>query len=294
MNSPIRRIVVCLDGSPAGRGLGRQAAGLARRLDAGLVGLWGLQRPAPSPAETFARGAGAIHDVLERQATQERALIEVALGDFAEIARASGREAEFHAVWDDDAEAPAIAMTGDLIICGGSRLPGLPESLGAERLLLASGRPVLVVPADWTGALVGRVLIGWNGTPAAREAVDAALSLIPADAPATVLVVDRAAPSLTTAELTLSLQARGVHAVVETADSGEATVAATILRAADDMAADLVVLGGYSRSPTVERWFGGVTRSLLAAAPRPLLLSHVPERMRRGALADEGPRASFR
>lgn len=294
MNSPIRRIVVCLDGSPQGFSLGRQAADLARRLGAGLVGVWGLRRPAPSPPETFARGAGAMRDVLEHQATQAQSLLEAARRAFDGMTGSFEPEAEFHPVWDDDSGAMAIAMTGDLIIAGHPRLPGLAETLRADRLLLVSGRPVLVVPADWTGALGGRVLIGWNGAPAARQAIDAALPLVAADKPATVLVVDGAAPPATTAELTRSLQARGVQAVVEAVDSGDASVAETITRAANDMAADLIVLGGYSRSPTVERWFGGVTRSLLATAPRPLLLSHVPDAVRQDAFGDESPHASFR
>ena len=52
MGQSVRRILVCLDGSPEGLHLGRDAAGLARRLDAELVALWGLRRPSPSPAET--------------------------------------------------------------------------------------------------------------------------------------------------------------------------------------------------------------------------------------------------
>lgn len=248
----------------------------------------GFARPVPSPPDTFARGTGAIHDVLTHQATQAQALLAAARQDFDDIARLSGARAEFHPAWDDDEEVAEVALTGDLIIVGHPRLPGMAEGLRADRLLLTSRRPVLVVPADWKGALGGRALIGWNGARAARQAVDAALPLIATDKPATVLVVDRAAPPATTAELTTAMQTRGVQTVVRAVDSGDASVAETITMAADEMAADLVVLGGYSRSPTVERWFGGVTRSLLATAPRPLLLSYIPDDVRQDAIGDDG------
>ncbi|MBI2262752.1 MAG: universal stress protein [Caulobacterales bacterium] len=302
MHSPIRRIVVCLDGSPQGGRLGRQAAALARRLDARLIGLWGLPRPVPSAPETFARGSGAIHAVLERQALREHALLSAAREAFGALARLFGLQTEFRPVWDDNLEATALGAAGDLIVVGHPRLPGLPEGLTAERLLLACGRPVLIVPADWGGGPGGHVLIGWNGSRAARQAVDDALPLIPPDALATILVVDQAAPPPDTAELMEALHARGLGAAVRTAQSGEASVAETITKVADDLAAELVVLGGYSRSPTVERWFGGVTRSLLAAPPKPLLLSRVPAEMRPAATGDERrqvgaegpPPASFR
>ncbi|HYD27718.1 universal stress protein [Brevundimonas sp.] len=301
MVSPIRQIVVCLDGSLQGRALGRQAAALARRLDAGLIGLWGLHRPSPSAPETFARGAGAIHDVLEHQALQEQDLLSVARRDFDAIAGPFGLKAEFHPAWDDDPDAAALAAVGDLVVIGHPRLRSLPGGLTAERLLLTGSRPVLLLPAAWTGNLAGPVLIGWNGSPAARRAAEEALPLMAAEGLATVVVVDRAASDEATTQLTQALRARGLRTTVKAVDSGGAGVAEAILRTADEVGAGLVVLGGYSRSPTVERWFGGVTRSLLATAPRPLLLSHLPEEARRAAAGDRAavgtaalPGASFR
>lgn len=300
MDNPVRRIVVCLDGSSQGERLGRQAAALARRLGAELVGLRGLHRPFPSPAESFARGAGAIHEVLEHQAQQEQALVSAARQAFDALVQPFGAKAEFRPAWDDDPGVGGFAAAGDLIVVGYPRLPGLSEALSADRLLLRSARPVLIVPVDWTRDIGGRVLIGWNGSPAARQAVDDALPLIAADALATVLVINQAASSEATAELEAALQARGVGAAVKSLDS-RATVAGTIIEAANEWDADLVVLGGYSRSPTVEKMFGGVTRSLLVSATRPLLLSHVPHEVRKAVVRDrdpaptgEAPRPSFR
>ncbi|MDP3802320.1 universal stress protein [Brevundimonas sp.] len=288
MENPERRIVVCLDGSSRSDQLGRQAAALARRLGARLIGLRGLHRPFPSPPETFARGAGAIHEVLEHQAQQEQALVAAARRAFDALVQPYGAPADFRPAWDDDPDVTGFATAGDLIVVGHPRLPGLSEALSADRLLLRCARPVLIVPTDWTRSIGNRVLIGWNGSRAARQAAEDALPLIAADARATILLVDQAAPAETAAELAASLRVRGVDAAVKTLDSGAASVAGTIIEAADEWAADLIVLGGYSRSPTVEKVFGGVTRSLLGAVTRPLLLSHLPHDLRRTIDGDRG------
>lgn len=285
MPRSVRRVTVCLDGSPQAEALVCQAAALARRLAAGLIGLRSLQRPYPSPPETFARGTGAIHEVLEHQAALEQALVLAARDAFAALVRPFCVEAEFRPVWTDDPQAIARAADGDIVVLGRPRLPGLPDALTAERLLLNASRPVLVVPDDWDEDVGRRVLIGWNGSPAARQAVDQALALMGPDAAVTILIVDEAAAAETAAELAKALGAAGVRAAVQRANSHGDGVAETITAAADVARADLVVLGGYSRSPSAERWFGGVTRSLLASARHPVLLSHVPGA--RGAVVDD-------
>jgi nucleotide-binding universal stress UspA family protein len=290
MTRSVRRITVCLDGSPQGDALVRQAAGLARRLSAGLIGVRSLERPCPSPPETFARGTGAIHEVLEHQAAEEQTLARAAGEAFAALVRPFGVETEFRPVWRDDPQATAKAADGDLVVLGRPRLPGLPDALTADRLLLNASRPVLLIPDDWTEDLGRRVLIGWNGSPAARQAVDQAVALMAPDAAVTILVVDEAAAPGTAADLAGTLGAAGVRAEVRQAVSRGDGVAEAIVAAANAVAADLVVLGGYSRSPTVERWFGGVTRSLLASARHPLLLSHVPKATRE-AVDDDGAAA---
>lgn len=289
MPLPVRRIVVCLDGSPRGDALVRQAAALARRLDARLIGLRSLHRPLPSPPETFARGTGAIHEVLEHQAAQEQTLVQTARETFAELVRPFGVRAELDPVWDDDSRATARATNGDLIVLGGPRLSALPDTLTADRLLLGAARPVLIVPNQWNGDTGRHVLIAWNGSPAARQAIDQARPLIAPDAVVTVLVVDEAASPGSAAELAGRLSADGVRAAVKRVASRGSGVAEAIAEAANAVSADLIVLGGYSRSPTVERWFGGVTRTLLAGAAHPLLLSHVPEAIRRSAAAPPAP-----
>lgn len=218
---------------------------------------------------------------------------------FEALVRASGAEVRFRPCWDDELNVAAFSTDGDLLIVGHPRLPGLPDALSADQLLLHSGHPVLVIPTTWDRDIEGRMLIAWNGGRAARQAVDDAVPLIGSGAPATVLVVGDAVEPNVTAELMAVLQATNVRTVLKTVKAGAVSTAAAIIEAADQAAADLIVLGGYSRSPAIERLFGGVTRELLAAPPRPLLLSHVPADVRETVASDrsvapEIPRPSFR
>jgi nucleotide-binding universal stress UspA family protein len=51
-------------------------------------------------------------------------------------------------------------------------------------------------------------------------------------------------------------------------------VADVLLEAANDMAADLLVMGGYGHSRFSEMILGGVTREVLRRAALPVLMAH--------------------
>src|SRR3546814_15468526 len=67
----------------------------------------------------------------------------------------------------------------------------LPSSWSAERLLLVTGIPVLLIPDGWTGATIGDApLIAWNRSREARRAVNDALPFINMAAKVTLLTID--------------------------------------------------------------------------------------------------------
>src|SRR3546814_3437342 len=67
----------------------------------------------------------------------------------------------------------------------------LPSSWSAERLLLVTGIPVLLIPDGWTGATIGDApLIAWNRSREARRAVNDALPFINMAAKVTILTID--------------------------------------------------------------------------------------------------------
>ncbi len=148
-----------------------------------------------------------------------------------------------------------------------------------EKLLLASGSPVLVIPSGWKSESIGnKILVGWNASREARRAVADALPFLVAASSVTLLVVDseeRAGrhgeePG---ADIALYLARHGARVEVEQVLSKGTPVADIILSFARDHGMDLIVIGAYSHARSVEMLFGGVTRTLLKLAPVPLLMS---------------------
>ena len=61
---------------------------------------------------------------------------------------------------------------------------------------------------------------------------------------------------------------------VKTVESGRRRAGEVILSEATAESADLLVMGGYGHSKLREALLGGATRTLLADATLPILLSH--------------------
>jgi nucleotide-binding universal stress UspA family protein len=147
-------------------------------------------------------------------------------------------------------------------------------------LLVGSGRPVLVVPPHYLPRSGKRyAVVAWQPTREAARAVHDALPLLKDAEQIDVLVVD---PQLAAndhdlmpgADIATHLARHGLTVnVVAIPSLGESTAAA-ILRFVVESGADLLVAGGYSHSRWREQLLGGVTRSLLARAPVPVLFSH--------------------
>ena len=153
----------------------------------------------------------------------------------------------------------------------------LPSDM-VEQVLMASGRPVLVVPYVGHYADVGRrVLVAWTGSREAARAVNDAIPLL-VDAEVTVLSLQQApvsscsvpVPHLDIAE---HLRAHGIRAKYERVVADELAVSDTVLNRAAELTADLTVLGAYAHSgfPFLQR--STTTRDLLQTMTTPVLLS---------------------
>lgn len=160
----------------------------------------------------------------------------------------------------DDFVGPAIGLLGDLL--HRSRTPMFIPS--------ASGRP-----ADPTG----NVIIGWDGGYEAANAVRAAIGILKLASDVRVVQVrepekDEAFPHTRLVEY---LSRHGIHAelTIESVDDAEdGAISGFLLAHARAASAAYIVMGGYNHSRVSEYLFGGVTRSLLADCPVPLLMAH--------------------
>lgn len=154
------------------------------------------------------------------------------------------------------------------------------ESDFTERLILESGRPVLVIPNRGDYETVGtKVLIGWNAT---REALRAAFDAVPLikEAERVELLWANArdepdiAGDLPGAELAAVFARHDIKVLAKSISAPHLAPADALLNEAADSGADLIVIGAYGHSRLREFVFGGVTRTLLQNMTAPVLMSH--------------------
>lgn len=175
------------------------------------------------------------------------------------------------------------AAYADLIVAGqvsDNNERSTVEADFVERLLLGSGRPVLIVPEAGKFEQIGsHAVIGWNGT---REAIRASFDAIPllARAKKVDLVWVNAqqepeiAGDLPGAELAAVLSRHGVDVTTQSVTAPDLAPADALLNHVANSGADLLVLGAYGHSRLRELVFGGVTRNILQAMTVPVLMSH--------------------
>lgn len=145
-------------------------------------------------------------------------------------------------------------------------------------LILRTGVPVLLAPADAKSLEARRIVVGWSPTREASRAISDAMPLLIAADEVVVVAVsaglqsedDQAAFS----EVCRRLEHRGCKVVRERHANSRASVAQVLGKAAEGHGADLLVVGGYGHSRLREWILGGVTRDLVASCPQYVLFSH--------------------
>lgn len=149
-----------------------------------------------------------------------------------------------------------------------------PETI--ETALLESGRPVLIPPAAPMAALPETIVIAWKATREAAHAVTAALPFFSAAKEVRILTVAEEG-DLSTEEgqqLMNNLRWRGLQVSAGRLQPDEHSPADTLIAAAADHQA-LLVMGGCGHSRLREWIFGGFTQHVLqTAAPVPVLIAH--------------------
>ena len=103
--------------------------------------------------------------------------------------RAHGFEGEWHVLSPGEVGALIdLAKSFDLTILGQLSLETRSSAFRPDEIIIASGRPILVVPYAGTFNTVGRrALVAWDGTREAVRAVNDALPLL-ADAEAVTVM----------------------------------------------------------------------------------------------------------
>ncbi|HEX9489871.1 MAG TPA: universal stress protein [Stellaceae bacterium] len=282
----LKDILVHVDDARGHEARLRIAIELARRNDARLTGLFIIE---PVDVAAFGAPTGAdvaalatLETIQEEHHAARRALADRLAGDFRSATERAGVAAEWRLVEGDVTDLVILnARYADLAILG--QIDPENPGVGAPRpeaVLLASGRPILVVPYIGAGETVGRrVLAAWNASREAARALNDALPLLEDAETVIVLSVNpergiAGEGDLPAADIALHLARHDIKAEAAYAVAEDIGVGDVLLSRAADLGSDLLVMGGYGHSRLREVVLGGATRTLLRHMTLPVLLSH--------------------
>ncbi|MEO5606520.1 MAG: universal stress protein [Polaromonas sp.] len=192
------------------------------------------------------------------------------------------------AAWAVVAEAPIMAafaqqaLYADLLVMGqhdpdSAALCRVPSDF-VESVMLASGKPVLVLP--YTGALpqtVGdTVVIAWKPSREAARAVSSAMPLLRRARRVIVLSWTGEDERIEGSRLDLAgyLKLCGVQASWHSQGAEPEALGELLLSHAFDLEADLLVMGCYGHSRAREWVLGGTSRTVLRSMTLPVLMVH--------------------
>jgi nucleotide-binding universal stress UspA family protein len=152
---------------------------------------------------------------------------------------------------------------------GGSGVGELHESL-----MLRSGRPVLIVPPapEWQAHKVDHAAIGWNDSVEASRALCMTLPWLKQMKKVTVLVSKKREEGV--GGVTEYLKWHGCKADYHIIGGRGTNVGKRMLDSCAEIGAEFLVVGGFSRTRTRQRLFGGVTSYLLTDTNIVTVMAH--------------------
>jgi nucleotide-binding universal stress UspA family protein len=233
------------------------AAELARRFSSLLIGVAGWPL-AKHPRE------GGLNESVEWVSTE----LEKLEGKFRNVAGKITDRLEWRSSMSFPREVIAAeARAADLIIIGQGILPGdIARTYDPGTIILAAGRPVLVVPPKIDHLDLSRIMIAWKDTREARRTVRDAIPLLQQAKDVAIAVV-HSSPSEKTdaqiADLGRYLACHKVSVTQQIANVSNENEGNILLQLSEEHRVDLIVAGAYGHTRLGEWIFGGVTRDLL-------------------------------
>lgn len=150
----------------------------------------------------------------------------------------------------------------------------------SDGALFESGRPVVVLPKGTTSfPHPKRVMVAWDASVEASKAVRDAIGLMKAADAVDVVLVDPV-PTFDGhgpepgADLASYLARHGISATIHCLPREGRDVSEALVRAGEDVGADLMVMGGYGHSRLRQRIFGGTTTNILKDPKVTVLMAH--------------------
>lgn len=281
-----KTILVLLNDAACAQLLLDASGAIARQFDAHLIGLYVL------PAAKVYSDVGMLATPILFEGYRDlfESKLEEVCKKFEARVNQDGLKAEWRAV---DSNSPDIAesaiahsRSAELVIT--SQIERGPdrdiEGDLVARLVLESGRPVLIIPKQGHFAPRGeciakKAIVGINGTRECSRAMFDALPLLRLVKETRLVWVDpyrqsREAGDVPGAEEAAVLSRHGIKAVAEPMMTDGHNAGEALLMRANDLGADFLVMGAYAHSRMREFVFGGATRYVLEHMKIPVLMSH--------------------
>ena len=273
-----KTILLCLNEISRVPQLLAAARQLGTKFKAHIAGLYVIPGVQVYPAAGYA----AAPDIYDGNRTYYKDHLPKVKAAFEEAMKADGISFDFHVV---EANVPLIGndvvaqgRNADLIVISATDRASSDgvEYDFVERLIIAAGRPVLVLPYTTDAKLnTDEVLIGWDDSREAARAVFDAVPLLKTAKRARIVRIDTAPRGeMAGASIAETLARHGIKIEVTAVSSDGLGTGETLIRAANDFGAGLIVLGAYGHNRFAEFIFGGATRHMIRNLDRPVLMSH--------------------
>jgi len=271
----IRSILVNVDVSSPENGALHYAIDLASKTGASLIGLGAGQ---PSTAYAGWTADGVAVDIYSLERAEIETQLQRAHDAFQALVPATIPHVWRGYITDRTRALIAAARSADVIVTTTSTTSTFHQEqitdLGS--LVISAGRPVIQVAATVASARFDRICIGWKDTREARRAVSDALPFLRMAREVVALTVsegDRSEEQAALDDLLVWLKDHGITARGQLLDN-PGHYSDVLESNALSLNADLLVIGGYGHSRVREWFFGGVTRSVLAAESLNRLISN--------------------
>ncbi len=269
----LKNILIHLDNSPGCPARIDLAINLARTHGANLKGLYVIAHEyyAPRHVSIMESGAKATETLFIEKTTSAGIMSECLYVDWSVVGVSVTDIITSYAYYTDliivgqyDKNAPNNTTPADFV----------------ERLGLASGRPLLVIPCSGTFATLGeRVVVAWKAGRESVRAVNDALPILKKAKKLCIVSVgsfghhDRAAEE-SVYQLCAHLAHHQVAAEHEQILATGLPIAELLLNNARNQKMDLLVMGGYAQTRRGAYVLGPVATYLLTHMTLPILLSH--------------------
>jgi nucleotide-binding universal stress UspA family protein len=170
----------------------------------------------------------------------------------------------------------ATSRMSDIVVLGPSGNFTTSHYDIMRTMLFTSGRPVLLVPMEWSQpAFFNRLLVAWDGGLHAARALADSIPLLESADHTYVLFVERGEDKMViAAPLEAHIRRHCLSLTTKRLQMNNGDVGKTIRDYAISTYADLIVMGAWGNSQLSEFTLGAATQDAIANLQRPTLLSH--------------------